>query len=232
MDFTLSIFVEQNLTVIENLIYYTSIFSAFVPLVFVCLSKRKNKGLIAILAYLCYCLLTDLLLNQASLKYLDSEIYSYRLFTVVEYSLLTYYIWHEIKDSFFKKLVKFSSFIFFTFFFLDISSNSINEFDSIPTAIESILILSTSILLIYEKLTRSEDFLCSASLISVGLIIFFSGTFFLFLLSKNNFKDAEFSITYGYLISAFYIIKNIFISIGILSEEKLLHKSEKKFLNI
>lgn len=202
------------------------------PLLFLGFLKRKHNGYKYILYYLIYCLLTDLLLNQASLKYLGSEIYSYRLFTLVEYSLLTLYIWHEIQDRFYKNLVKYSSVIFFTFLFIDSLSNSINEFDSIPTAIESILILSASILLIYEKVSKSEELLNPSSLISTGLIIFFSGTFFLFLLSQNNFYESEFSMTYGYLISAFNIIKNIFLTLGILSEEKHFQKTERKFLNI
>lgn len=228
----MSIFVKQKLTDIENIVYYTSILSTFIPLFFLVFLKRKHTGYRALLFYLIYCLLTDLLLNQASLKYLGSEIYSYRLFTLVEYSLLTFYIWHVIEDRFYKNLVKYSSIIFFTFLLIDSLSNSINQFDSIPTAIESILILSTSIILIYEKVSKSEVLLCPSSLISTGLIIFFSGTFFLFLLSQNNFNESDFSTTYGYLISAFNIIKNIFLTLGILSEEKHFQKTERKFLNI
>jgi hypothetical protein len=50
--------------------------------------------------------------------------------------------------------------------------------------------------------------------------LFFSGTFFLFILSQNNFNDSSFILTYGYIVATFNIIKNLFISLGILSETK------------
>jgi hypothetical protein len=78
----------------------------------------------------------------------------------------------------------------------------------------------------------STDFSFNGTIwITIGFILFFSGTFFLFILSQNNFKDSSFILTYGYIVAIFNIIKNLFITIGIISEsnnsKRTSHKLQK-----
>ncbi len=193
--------------------------------------KQKNIGHKALAIYFAYSLISDLLLSQASFKYFNTEIYSYRIFTFVEYSLLTFYIWHEVQNVSFKRIIKYSTLLFFFFFIGDIFLGSISDFDSIPTAIESILIMIALLLLVYERIIKLDNSINPSIWISIGLLLFFSGTFFLFILSKNNFNNIEFSNTYGYIISAFNIVKNIFITIGLISVNQLFYKQQNKFHN-
>ena len=227
----MSIFVKQILTNIENILYHISIFSVIVPFILVLLLRQKTTGHKALAIYFAYSLISDLLLSQASLKYLNSEIYSYRIFTLVEYSLLTFYIWHEVQNVIFKRIIRYSTLLFFFFFIEDIFFGSITDFDSIPTAIESILIMSTLLLLVYERIIKLDNSINPSIWISIGLLLFFSGTFFLFILSKNNFKEIEFSYTYGFIISAFNIVKSLFITIGLISEDHVFFKRHNKFQN-
>ncbi len=192
-------------------------------------SKQRFFSLIAFYSF--YCIFSDLVLSKLSLKYLESELYSFRLFTIVEYSIITFFIFQLIESSLFKRLIKTGSFIFIIVSILDIYTSSFTSFDSLPSGLESILVLSYCLFFVYEKMT-STDFSFNGSIwITIGFILFFSGTFFLFILSQNNFKDSSFVMTYGYIVAIFNIIKNLFITIGIFSEsnnsKRTSHKLQK-----
>lgn len=168
--------------------------------------------------YLFYSLLSDLFLSKLSIKYFSTEIYSFRLFTFVEYVTLTFMLLQQIQSVLFKKMIKFLSIVFIFFLIFDFLTASSNEFDSIPTSIESLSIICISIFLLYEKVLKSNNYFTPFVWISIGLILFFSGTFFLFILSKNNFNNFGFSVIYGYIVAAFKILMYFFISIGIITE--------------
>ena len=192
-------------------------------------SKQRFFSLIAFYSF--YCIFSDLVLSKLSLKYLESELYSFRLFTIVEYSIITFFIFQLIESDLFKKLIKTGSIIFIIVSILDIYTSSFTSFDSLPSGLESILILSYCLFFVYEKMT-STDFSFNGTIwITIGFILFFSGTFFLFILSQNNFKDSSFILTYGYIVAIFNIIKNLFITIGIISEsnnsKRTSHKLQK-----
>jgi len=192
-------------------------------------SKKSYFSLIAFYSF--YCIFSDLVLSKLSLKYLESELYSFRLFTIIEYSIITFFIFQLIESDLFKRLIKIGSIIFIIVSILDIYTSSFTSFDSLPSGIESILVLSYCLFFVYEKMT-STDFSFNGTIwITIGFILFFSGTFFLFILSQNNFKDSSFILTYGYIVAIFNIIKNLFITIGIFSEsnnsKKTSHKLQK-----
>jgi uncharacterized membrane protein YgdD (TMEM256/DUF423 family) len=194
------------------------------PLTLFFFSKKKQGGLWYLAFYLFYSMLTDLVLNKLSLKFFDSEIYSYRLFTVIEFIVLSVYLTKELNSDNFKLYIKISSIVFGAFVLFDLITGTLNEFDSIPTGVESILILSSSLLVLYERIIKNEEYNVSSIWISVGLVLFFSGTFFLFILSESNFNDSAFSETYSFILASFKIISYILFSIGIALENKNLFK--------
>jgi hypothetical protein len=199
---------------------YLSIFLGLLPLMAIVFVKRKNISFKLLLFYLLYSLLSDLILSKLSIKYFDSEIYSFRLFTIVEYFSITYILFTQIEGLVFRKFIKFSSLAFAFFILLDIYTNPLNEFDSIPTGVESLLILTTSIILLYEKILKSNNYFTAFVWISIGLILFFAGTFFLFIMSQNNYTNTDFNDTYGYIVAIFKILMYSFFFIGIISEIK------------
>ena len=194
------------------------------PLTLFFFIKKKQSGLWLIAFYLFYSMLTDLVLNKLSLKFFDSEIYSYRLFTIVEFTVLSVYLLKEIVSDKFRLFIKLSSLVFGAFVLFDLMTGTLNEFDSIPTGVESILILCSSLLVLYERIIKNEEYNVSSIWISVGIVLFFSGTFFLFILSESNFNDSAFSETYSYILASFKIISYILFSIGIFLENKNLFK--------
>jgi hypothetical protein len=194
------------------------------PLTLFFLGKKKQGGLRFLAFYLFYSMLTDLVLNKLSLKFFDSEIYSYRLFTIIEFIVLSVYLIKELNSDKSKLFIKISGIVFGLFVLFDLLTGTLNEFDSIPTGVESILILCSSLLVLYERIIKNEEYNVSSIWISVGLVLFFSGTFFLFILSESNFNDSAFSQTYSFILASFKIISYILFSIGIALDNKNLFK--------
>jgi len=190
------------------------------PLLSIILIKRKSISFKLLLFYLLYSLISDLVLSKLSIRFFNSEIYSFRLFTVVEYFSVSYILYCQIESLFFRKFIKFSSFVFALFIIVDIYNNQLNEFDSIPAGVEALFILTNSIILLYEKILKSNNYFTSFVWIAIGLILFFAGTFFLFIMSQNNYNNIDFNDTYGYLVAIFKILMYSFFFVGIVSEIK------------
>ena len=230
----MTIFVKVNTTFIENYLIYLSIFSGLIPVSLIFILKRFEISSKIICFYLVYCIFSDLVLSKLSIKYFSTEISSYRLFTIVEFLLLSLFIYFSINNPKFKKIILGSFALFFVTLIIDSFTSTLSQFDSIPSGLESILILNSSLLLLYEKVINApvSNKITSCVIITLGLIIFFSGTFFLFILSQNNFNDIDFLNSYGYLVAFFNIIKNGFIMLGIINTNTIMIKSNKNLQNI
>lgn len=205
---------------ISSYLIYLSILLGILPLFSIILIKRKSISFKLLLFYLFYSLISDLILSKLSIRYFDSELYSFRLFTIVEYFSITFILYSQIDSLFFRKFIKYSSLVFALFILIDIYKNPLNEFDSIPAGVESLLILINSIILLYEKILKSNNYFTPFVWIATGLILFFAGTFFLFILSQNNYSNTDFNDTYGYIVAIFKILMYSFFFVGIISEIK------------
>jgi len=203
---------------ISSYLIYLSIFLGILPLFSIILIKRKSISFKLLLFYLFYSLISDLILTKLSIRYFDTEIYSFRLFTIVEYFSITFILYCQIESLFFRKFIKYSSIVFALFILIDIYTNPLNEFDSIPAGVESLFILTTSIILLYEKILKSNNYFTPFVWIAIGIILFFAGTFFLFILSQNNYSNTDFNDTYGYIVAIFKILMYSFFFVGIISE--------------
>ena len=131
-----------------------------------------------------------------------------------------------------RKIIWGSVFLFFFSQVYDIIYNNTFNFDSIPVGIESVTILIISILIIYDKLNNesAENIFSPEVIISIAYILFFAGTFFVFILSQQNFYKKSFNDTFSYIVAAFNTIKNILISIGLLKYHNynFLNKTTQK----
>lgn len=215
----MSIFVLLVCRMLDNLIVYISIYCSILPAASL-LSKSIKWPLKIIGVYSIYSILSDLFLSKISQRLFGTEIISYRFFTLVEFALFCSYLYFSINQKKFKKIIPIAVLIFTISVIIDLSNLSFNDFDSLPTGIESIIILSLSILCLSEILNSSDLFRKPKAWISFGLILYFSGSFFLFILSKNNLNNQEFANQYAIIISIFNIVKNISFFIAILVERK------------
>lgn len=195
---------------------------------------QKNKSLpVSILAfYFFYSIASDLFIHRLSLKFLNSEFYSYRIFTVVEFLCLATIVYKNLIFTGLKKVLLLSASLFFLSLVIDISTNSIENFDSLPTGVESILILFYCILILYEQISTGKPLFSFAVLFSFSMILFFSGTFFLFIMSQNNFENEEFSVLYDYIVAISKILMTLLISLGLLANRKIAPKHHRTLQNI
>ncbi len=185
--------------------------------------KEKKTSYKVLSFYLLFCVFTDLVLNKLSFKYFNSEIYSYRLFTIVEFCTIMFFGSYSISNKRIKRGIWILTTLFFSSLIYDIINNNTADFDSIPTGIESLSILIISILLIYDKISQKniQNIIDSDVIISIGFIIFFSGTFFLFILSQKYYNNKNFNEAYNLIVASFNTLKNMLITIGLIKYYKL-----------
>lgn len=196
------------------------------------LLKNNQPWSRILIFYLFYSIFSDLILDQLSIKFFNTELYSFRVFTIVEYisiSLITFFI---SESSRIRRLILFFSLFFILSLIIDLSTNSIENFDSLPTGVESILILFYCILILYEQISTGKPLFSFAVLFSFSMILFFSGTFFLFIMSQNNFENEEFSVLYDYIVAISKILMTLLISLGLLANRKIAPKHHRTLQNI
>lgn len=101
---------------------------------------------------------------------------------------------------------------------------NIYDFDSLPSGVESILIITLTIICIREKL-MSEKILTQIDIwVHFANLLYFSGLFFLFMLSQKNIHNSEFADIFAIATAVFNIIKNLIYSTGI-----IVYKNSNKY---
>jgi hypothetical protein len=124
------------------------------------------------------------------------------------------------------------SLIFTVVSILDVFKWKSQNFDSIPSGIESILIISYCIFFLFEKIKEPDSlFLYNTPnfWIVVGLILYFAGTFFLYIYSQNNLGNPEYDKTYAFVNSSFSILKNVLFSIAFLVKPQKTDKPDLRY---
>jgi hypothetical protein len=121
-----------------------------------------------------------------------------------------------------KILFGIGSIIFLFFFsyenFIIIQKN----FDSISTGISGLIILIYCVYYLFQKISQPNgliDFDHNFFII-VSFIIYFAGTFFIYILSKNNFLDQKFQNSYILINSLILVTRNLLISFAFLLKIK------------
>jgi hypothetical protein len=122
--------------------------------------------------------------------------------------------------------------MFIIYSFIDLNLSAAASFDSIPTVVECLILLSFSIFYLYEEIGSPNTlFLYTTSnfWVAVSIIIFFSGTFFLFIYAQKNSGDPAFSHTFKIIMGVSSVIKNILFLIAFIiakTESKTIKSSQ------
>lgn len=182
--------------------------------------QKKTKDLRIITIYLFVTFFTDLFLIPISKVYFNSPFIASKIFTAIEFGLVSIYLYPliklNIKNSIF---ILFSSLFAITIFTENILISNQN-FDSISTGVSALLILILSIIHLFSRVSYNsnlEIFKIDASFLIVSsIIIYFSGTFFIYILTKNNFLDVNFRTSYSLINALVLIIRNLIIVIAFL----------------
>lgn len=142
-----------------------------------------------------------------------------RLFLVVECILLGLFYFFNLKSN--KKIYFLVTGItlILCLFFYDLFTNN-NKPSFLPLASEGIFFILIILYFFYEKvnfISETPLYSLPSFWISVGLLISFSGTFFLYLVSVTMAQDPSFRNLYNSIYGTFTVIKNILLCVGIYS---------------
>jgi len=196
--------------------------SSLLPIVSFFFLKEKKSGLWVIFFYLIYSLFSDLFLNHIYDKI--APFFGFRMFTIVEYSAVTYYFYQILRNTTVRQIVPVISLLFVGYCIYDLISSKFSHFDSIPVAIEAILIIGFCIIVLFEKIKRTDTlFIYSTSdfWIAVSFLIYFAGTFFLYIYAQNYMNNEKFLNNYNLINSSFVTLRNILIAIAFLIKPKV-----------
>lgn len=183
-----------------------------------------NSSLLLICSYSFYSFFTDIFLSRFFQLHLGSEILSYRLFTVVEFLIFICFIYINASNKKIKKFALLSVLVFFISLIIDLGKFNVYDFDSLPSGVESILIITLTIICIREKL-MSEKMLTQIDIwVHFANLLYFSGLFFLFILSQKNIHNSEFANIFSIATAVFNIVKNLIYSTGI-----IIYKNSNKY---
>ena len=177
---------------------------------------------------------TDLILNPISEVFFNSLFIAFKFFTVIEFFLVSFYLFHLIKSRNRKTIfISFTSLFSITLFTENILIQNQN-FDSISTGVSALLILVFSLIYLFSKVnynSNPENFkIDGAFLVVSSIIIYFSGTFFIYILSKNNYFDENFRSLYSLINATVLITRNLIILAAFISELRLYWKKDT-FIN-
>lgn len=180
--------------------------------------NKKDKALRVVLFYILYCII-----NEFTNFYLQSihssfVISLFSIFTVVEYSFFCYFLIFALPKDLFKKLVFFTWAGFLLFALIDyLFLSHSQEFDSFTSGIESIIVISFCVYYLFSQIRLSNNLLIYSTFnfwVVITFLIYFSGTFFLYLMTESMRENVAFQKQYFIINISFNILKNILLCVA------------------
>lgn len=204
---------------------YFSIYADVIPaiLFLFAVKKHQDKGLWGLFFLNLYSFFTNILLGFWSESLHISEYLIYRVFTVVSYSFIAYFFYKNLVTTFARRAVVISYILFLGYALYDYIRSPQASFDSVPTAIEATLIIVFSIFFLFEQIKTPRVFfiyMLDKFWIITSFLIYYTGTFFLFIFAETYLADPGFGENYSLINNLFLLLKNIFFSIGLLISNK------------
>jgi hypothetical protein len=202
--------------------------SELLPVVFyVCLLKRnKHTGLQVIFIYCLAQFGMEILAPYLKHNYAINVFYLYASFTIVEYSLLTIFLYRSIRDRRHKYVLIIGSLAFIALAFNNFLHGGKSDFDSISASVEAILIIIYSLLFLYGQIKDPSIlfvYYTKKFWVVVAFFIYFSSTLFLFLYAAGFTQQEQ--KNYWFINNIFDIIKNILFCIAFALKKTEEHKN-------
>lgn len=148
----------------------------------------------------------------------DSFVPLLNLFTIIEYSFFCYFIYLILPLGFLKKSIPFIWLAFIMFAGFDyVFISTTPQFDSIAIGIESIIVISLCVSYFFSQIRESTnmEFYSTFNFWAViAFFIYFSGTFFLYIMTEKMMHNLKFQSMYFLINISFNIVKNIMLCIA------------------
>ena len=142
----------------------------------------------------------------------------------MEFALFISFLYFHIKSKKAKRILVYTGItytIFYIVFTTLTSGNPAFEFDSLPTGIETIIILLFSYYYLYERMNDTNTLFIYNTYpfwVVIGVVLYLSGSFFVYI-STNNLSKEEIK-TYWIITNIFSILKSILFAVAILIHAK------------
>lgn len=220
-----------KITKIESLFFDILLFSYLFPaLVFLFLSKkiRHEARVIIILVY--SLTIFSLLFSYDYLPRAITRYWYQIIFTSVEYLSFASFFGLSILNKPFRKVIVVLSIAFVIFQILFTFSSKFSPVDSVPIAIESILVFLYCFYFLFQEFKREDDKLIVRNpvfWIMIGMVFYIAGSFFFNILA-NHFTKEDYK-NYWFYSYLFDILKNILLALGMIffnKENKLGTKKD------
>lgn len=198
---------------IQQISPYFSVLLALVACLIYIGYKSRLASLSLIFVYLLYSVVTDILLTPFFLHFLNNPFIGSRIFTLIEFSLIGKFLFDNHDAKYKSRIFYPLSILFFLSFFADFIINYTDQFDSVATGVSSLILLIFSIHLLYNKISSSTSIfkLDGIFILSSSFILYFSGTFFIYIFSSSYLDKESFKELYNIINSVVLIIRNSLI---------------------
>jgi hypothetical protein len=204
------------------LLVYSSIISSLLPfLLFILLGKRTfdSKAHI-ILIYTLFSFATDVTIKLCeSFQILSSNTYLniVSTFTILEFSCFSLFFNELFKQSILSYIIKASILIYIptSVYLLSSENHLVNNFDTIPVITQSIFFISLCIYYFFDQIRNPINLFIYDTFefwIVASILIYFSGTFFIYLFS-SNLSNNELN-KYWFINYVFNLLKNILFGLA------------------
>ena len=184
------------------------------------LKRNKHEGLRVIFIYTIVSFAMEFLAPLLMKKFGVGSFYLYTSWTIIEYSLLTLFIYRNIEDASLKYVPLIGSFAFLATVIASCLNSTSGPFDSLTASVENVLIIIYSIIFLYIQIKDPSIlfvYYTKKFWVVIAFFIYFSSTLFLFLYAGNFTKQQ--TQDYWYINYIFDIIKNIFFCIAFIMKK-------------
>lgn len=207
---------------ILRLLYLISISTSLLPVLYflVFIRMKLENRVLVFLFYTVYSFLTD-----SGIRYLDSikvlsDLGYYLLlgfFTLIEFVTFAVFFYYTIQNKPIKRAVIVSVIIFIPLTVINflLQKDSFDHIDTVPLVFQGIFFMTLSIYYLFEQIKNPKTIFIYTTFefwAATGILIYLSGTFFVYLLS-SNLTPKQFS-NFWFINYVFNIQKNIFILLG------------------
>jgi hypothetical protein len=179
------------------------------------------------------------MINEGMSFYLQSIrsknfIVLFNLFTILEYSFICYFLYLILPKGIIKKIIVFVWLGFLLFAFGDyIFFSPEYQFDSITSGIEAIIVLMLCMAYLFSQIRGNNSLLVYSTFnfwAVIAFFIYFSGTFFLYLMTEKMFVNLSFQKMYFVINISFNILKNILLCVAMTMKLNGIVKQQKKVI--
>jgi len=189
--------------------------SEILPIIFFLSFARRNRGegLWVIFLYCLFSPITEIAAPVLAHKW--DKFYLYAGFTIIEYTLFSFFFYISIQEKRFKLVPIIGTLIFYGMAVFNLINRQSTTFDSLSASVEAILIIVYCILFLYEQIKDPSVLYVYNNKkfwVVIAFFLYFSSTLFLFLYAAT-FTNQEHS-SYWNINNLFEILKNILFCIS------------------